>query len=217
MNCRKNCAVIAALMLEASVAFGDEPRASSSSEIRPSRAAEALEIAIAVGSGQAYGYLGGDLPGLNDMGWAFDVAAGWRIDRNWLVGAYGSGGVYDSLGARNYSYNAAAGLQVNRHFPQPEGYDVWVGLGFGWHGYWASDVGERDSHQGLELARLQLGFESRLSPSFTLSPMLGAALTTFLWQRSASGAEYANVQDRRLSASLFAGLLARFELFGGGR
>lgn len=204
-------ALIASLTLGAPVALGDEPLGPSIASLRTRRATGALEVSIAAGQGQAYGNLGRGLSNLNDMGPALDAAVGWRIDRNWLVGAYGSGGAYAGLGNNRYSYGASAGLQVNRHLP----HDVWVGLGFGWRGHWESDVGARDSHQGLDLARLQVGFETLVSPSFTVSPVLGASLTTFMWQKGASSTEYEDVQDRRLSVSLFAGLLLRFELLGG--
>jgi hypothetical protein len=208
--------LLAALAQTPPVLTPDEPLARAAEASVDRGAAPPVEVAIAVGSGQAYGHLGRDLPTLSDMGWAFDASAGWRFDRSWLLGAYGSGGAFDSLGARAISYDAAAGLLVRRHFPRPEGYAAWVGLGLGWRGHWGSPTGKRDSHQGLDLARLQLGFESRVSPSLTLSPVLGVALTTYLWQRSASDPEYSAVRGPRLSASLFAGLQARFELLGGG-
>lgn len=205
-------AVLASLLLQAPVALGDDPASSSGFGVAP-RSPEALELSVAVGSGQSYGSQGRDLAVLNDLGWTFDVAAGWRR-RSWVVGAYGSGGVYEALGAANYSYDATAGLQVGRHFPGVDGFDVWVALGLGWHGHWASGEGGRDSHQGLELARLQLGLESSLSPSFTLSPVLGVAVSTVLWQRGAAAVDHASVRDRGLSTSLFAGLQARFDLLG---
>lgn len=37
----------------------------------------------------------------------------------------------------------------------------------------------------------------------------------YLWERGASDAGYSDVRNRRLSASLFAGLQARFDLLGG--
>jgi hypothetical protein len=210
MNRLTGWAVIASLTLGASVALGDEPPDPPIASLRPRRATGALEVSIAAGQGQAYGKVGRGLSNLNDMGPALDAVVGWRIDRNWLVGAYGSGGAYASLGNRDHSYGASAGLQVNRHLP----HGVWVGLGFGWRGHWASNVGARDSHQGLDLARLQVGFETPVSPSFTVSPVFGASLTTFMWQKGVSSAEYGDVQDRRWSVSLFAGLLLRFELLG---
>lgn len=200
--------MIASLLLHAPMARGEAPVASSPPPGLPDGAAGDVEVSVALGHAQAYGRLGRGLPTLNDMGWAVDVALGWRLDRDWMVGPYGSSGAASSLGNLNLSYSAAAGLQVTRRLP----HDGWAALGVGWRGLWASDTGPRASYQGLELARLQLGFDSAVSPTLSFSPVLGATLTTYLQEKSGFGNGYHRVIDPRVSVSLFAGLLMRFEV-----
>lgn len=212
MTSRTTLLVVAVLSLHASAAFGDEAPAAPERNENSLPASSGLEIAIAVGHGQAYGKLGRDLPTLNDLGGLLDLAVGWHLDRRWMVGAYGSIAAYSSLGNRNASYAGAAGLQLIHHFPGASEPVPWLGLGFGWRGYWASPDGPRTSYQGFDLARLQAGIDSALSPSITVSPVLGASLATFVWQSGGLGGGSIDASDRRLSVSVLAGLLVRFDV-----
>ena len=83
------------------------------------------------------------------------------------------------------------------------------------HGYWISRDGVRSSYQGVDLARLQLGVDMPLTPSFSLEPVLGVTLSTFATHKSPSGAA-SDARSSSLSVFVLAGVLARFDLFGNG-
>jgi hypothetical protein len=191
------------------------PAARAQQEVSTSVAApvsppsNALELTLGVGSAQGYTNVSSGSGG--ELGVGTDLGIGWRIDRHWMVGGYGSGAVYPS-GFGNTSLGAAAGLQANYHFDFST--RPWLGLGAGWRGYWQGTERGRTGYMGLDLARVQLGFDLPISRSFTLSPVLGATLTTFLTEKQPNAASWSDVGSKDLSLFVFAGALARFDIMG---
>lgn len=108
--------------------------------------------------------------------------------------------------------SAAAGVQAQFH-PRPyERWDPWVGLGFGWRGYWA-DVGDGTyGLQGFDLVRLRVGVAYRLSARFAVGPVIGATVTDFLSREPAGATGYQSGDDKKLSTFVFAGFNGRFSL-----
>jgi hypothetical protein len=104
-----------------------------------------------------------------------------------MVGVYSSSGLYpSSANNTTWTFGTSAGVQANYHFGTSA--RPWIGLGTGWHGYWLSQDGGTTAYQGLDLVRLQLGLDVPVTPSFTLAPVLGVTLSTFLSQKTPSGA-----------------------------
>jgi hypothetical protein len=195
--------VLGALL--ASVARANAQSYSAIAETRPSKPVNALEITAGLGSAQGYSNLN-----TGDLGVGADLGIGWRIDPHWMVGTYGTYAIYPKSSGGPSSLGASAGLQANYHFDlaiQP-----WVGLGTGWRGYWLGENSGRASYQGLDLVRLQTGFDVPISRSLTLSPVLSAALTTFI---SKPEVLPGSAQINDLSLFVYVGALARFDLFGG--
>jgi hypothetical protein len=179
-----------------------------------SRATNALEIKLGLGSAQGYGKAESAGPDLGTFGAGAELAIGWRINRRWMVGAYNSSALYPGqVGAGAMTLGVAAGLQATRHFGS--GFGPWVGLGAGWHGYWISHDGARSAYSGVDLARLQVGWEVPVSPTFSLEPVVGVTLATFGTQRASRGAA-ADDRSGSLSVFVLAGALARFDVFGSG-
>lgn len=172
----------------------------------------ALEIAIAAGSAQTYGTLAPHATNVQTFGVGLDLAAMWRINPRWAVGAYGNFGMFPSTGSAESSWSYAAGLQANYHFDVVT--SPWIGLGAGWHGYSLAGDGGRTAYQGVDVARLQAGLTFAVSPNFSVDPVIGLTLTTFLSEKGPAATSYADVQSKDLSIFVLAGALARFDLFG---
>jgi len=190
----------------ASAAHAEEEVAASAGT-RAGPPSNALEVTVGLGSAQGYGNTAG-----GDLGVGTSLGVGWRIDRHWMIGAYGEGAVYSGTSSNVSSLGAAAGVQANYHFDaeiQP-----WVGLGTGWRGFWRGQDDGRTAYQGLDLVRLQAGFDVPISRSFALSPVLGATLSKFLSHSAPDAGGFAGPSSNDLSVFVFAGALARFDFFG---
>jgi hypothetical protein len=180
----------------------------------------AWEIGLGVGYSQGVGDIGGNSPSLTDLthgGGEVQLNLGYRINPNWLVGVYGTGGKY-SLGNVTPSdsdvWSATAGVQANYHVLPGNAWDPWVGLGTGWRGHWISKPGTTDSRHGLDLARVQVGVDYRVSPDFSVSPYLGASATMFLTQSLAQQSGFSNVHDPNVNFFFAGGLMGRFDILG---
>jgi hypothetical protein len=180
----------------------------------------AWEIGLGVGYSQGVGDIGGNSPTLTDLthgGGEVQLNLGYRINPNWLVGIYGTGGKY-SLGNLTPSnsdvWSATAGVQANYHVLPGNQWDPWVGLGAGWRGHWISKPGSTDSRHGLDIARLQVGVDYRVSPEFSVSPYVGASATMFLSESLAQQSGFANVHDPNVNLFFAGGLMGRFDILG---
>jgi len=180
-------------------------------ESRESRPTNALEVTAGLGSAQGYGNVIPGGPNLGDLGLGADLGIGWRINPRWMVGVY-SGVGYFPGSPTDSSFDLSAGAQASYHFASR--WQPWVGLGAGWHGYWLTQGGATTAWQGFDLARLQAGFDVPLTPSFSISPMLGMTLTTFLWQKEPNVGSFAGVKSSGVSVFVLAGAQARFDFFG---
>ena len=180
----------------------------------------AWEIGLGVGYSQGVGDIGGNSPSLTDLthgGGEVQLNLGYRINPNWLVGVYGTGGKY-SLGnvtpGNSDVWSATAGVQANYHVLPGNAWDPWVGLGAGWRGHWISKPGATDSRHGLDLARLQVGVDYRVSPDFAVSPYVGASATMFLTESLAQQSGFSNVHDPSVNFFFAGGLMGRFDILG---
>src|SRR5438105_14264588 len=193
----------------------------SASPVRRSTAGapgSAWEIGLGFGYSQGVGDIGGNSPTLTDLthgGGEVQLSLGYRINPNWLVGIYGTGGKY-SLGNLTASdsevWSATAGVQANYHVLPGEQWDPWIGLGAGWRGHWISKPGATDSRQGLDLARLQVGVDYRLRREFSVSPYVGASATMFLTQSLSQQSGFSNVPDPSVNFFFAGGLMGRFDV-----
>ena len=185
----------------------------------PTSVERALEITLGAGYAQGFGDIGASQRSLTDLssaGGELSLGVGYRIDRHFLIGAYGSGSKYstgDFTGGGDV-WSATAGLQGNYHFLPENDWDPWVGLGSGWRGHWVKNATGTDSRHGWDIARLQAGVDYRLSPEFALSPYVGAGLSTFFTQELAGEQSFSNVHSPDVNVWLSAGLQGRFDLFG---
>jgi hypothetical protein len=181
--------------------------------------ANALELTIGTGYAQGFGEIGTNQPKLTDVGQpggAVQVGVGYRIIPQLTLGLYGSGAMFsrgDQVDNSTNLYSAAAGAQADWHFiPAANAFDPWVSLGTGWRGYWLhNDQGTTALH-GLELAKLQVGVDYRVSRLVALSPVVGGDLSMFLTESNPGSAGFSNITDPKVNTFVFAGLMGRFDL-----
>jgi hypothetical protein len=180
-----------------------------------------FEIAIATGYAQGGGKLGGELGSLEDVagpGGAVEVDLGYRIIPQLTVGLYGTLAKSqhgDRIDSNTSVLGATAGVQAAWHFRPSVSIDPWVSLGTGWRALWLDpDGGKVTSLQGLELARLQLGVDYRVTKDIAIAPVIGGSLSTFVSQDSPMTTGYTEIQDKKVNVTGFVGLSGRFD-FGG--
>ncbi len=181
----------------------------------------AFEIGVATGYTQGGGKLGGNMGSLEDIsgpGGAVELDLGYRIIPQLSVGAYGTFSKYqkgDDVAGSTDVLGATAGLQAAWHFRPDYSVDPWVSLGTGWKGLWLNpSSGKVTSLQGLELARLQLGVDYRVSKDVAIAPVIGGSISTFISQDSAMTNDLTEIQDKEVAFTGFAGLAGRFDLGG---
>jgi hypothetical protein len=176
-----------------------------------------VELGVGLGYSQGFGPIGASVPtvqGLTTAGGALQLDAGWRIDRRWLVGAYAEGTALAAGRDRGseHASGLAAGLQGRFHILPLAKTDPWVGVGFGWRGLWTPRGDGRLGLHGLDLARLQVGVDQRVTGRFSIAPSVGVALSEFLSVKQAGVGSYAAIPSHKLNTFLFAGLSGRFDL-----
>jgi hypothetical protein len=181
----------------------------------------ALELGVGAGYAQGVGDIASGRSTLHDVsgpGGAVELDIGYRIMPQLMIGVYGYGAQYargDVLSDGTDVRSAAAGVQANWHFRPDYRIDPWVGLGTGWKGLWLSpDVGKNTSLQGLELARVQVGADYRISPEVAITPVLGADVSMFLTENGPGLSGYTNISDPRANFTFFGGVAARFDVLG---
>jgi hypothetical protein len=185
-------------------------------DVAPSRT-NSFELSLGAGYGQGLGPVGSGTPKLQDTGTAggtFTLEGGWRLHPRWMVGAYGEFGYFgsgDEVGSDN-ARSAAAGLQAQFHVMPDRRLDPWVGLGFGWRGYWADRAAGTHELQGLDLVRARVGLDYRLSPALAIGPVFGITVTDFLSEKRPRTHGYSDVNDRKVDTFLFGGFAARFNM-----
>lgn len=181
----------------------------------------AFEIGVSTGYAQGAGKLGGDMGSLEDVsgpGGLVELNLGYRIIPELSVGAYGTFSKFqkgDDLASDTDVLGATAGIQAAWHFRPARSVDPWVSLGGGWKGLWLDPgSGKTTSLQGLELARLQIGADYRVSPDVAITPVIGGSLSMFVSQDSPMTNDLTEIQDKEVNFTGFAGLAGRFDLGG---
>src|SRR6478672_542920 len=89
------------------------------------------------------------LENISGPGGAVELAAAYRINPTFAVGAYGSFSTYatgDQVTGDTNILGATAGIQGIAHLRPEHSVDPWVSLGTGWRGLWLDpDQGKRTS------------------------------------------------------------------------
>ena len=180
-----------------------------------------VEISIGTGYSQGVGSVGNGVRDLDDLsgpGGALELEVGYRIHPMLTLGVYGSASAYDVGDALDDSTDvlgASAGLVGAVHLRPDRSVDPWISLGAGWKGLWLDPAqGDTTSLQGLELARLRVGVDYRITPEVSISPVVGGSLDMFVSQDSPMTDAYTEIKDKKVNFTGFAGLSARFNVGG---
>lgn len=214
-------AVFATLVLGAGVAGAQSaPGAEASGGFwNRSVAAPSQAFELTVGSGYTQGfgqYQKGSANNMKDLagpGLGIDLGVGYRLSPLWMLGATGA---YQAYQAGNFEGDTSAGGAIARvdatyHFDPYSRFDPWLKAGLGYRylcecGTPATRIGAR--LHGFELLNLTAGLDLRVDRQVALAPLIGASLTTFLWDRTDP------IADPRMSVFAYGGLQARFDLGG---
>jgi hypothetical protein len=104
-------------------------------------------------------------------------------------------------------------VQADWHFlPGGSQLDPWISLGSGWRGYWIAQNAGTTSIQGMELAKLQVGLDYRIDRAISISPVVGADLSTFFTQSTPEESGFHNLASPHVNTFVFAGVMGRFDL-----
>jgi hypothetical protein len=186
--------------------------------VSPTRTA--LEVALGVGYTQGVGGAGaaGNVEDITGAGGSLEAQIGVRLIPSLAVGMYGTYARFrhgDAFADGSNAQAITAGIQATWHARPARSLDPWISLGTGWRGLWLSPAGVPSSSlQGIELARLQLGVDYRLSPRFAVSPVIGASASLFVAQDSVTTNGLMALHDNRLNLYGFTGLVGRFDVGG---
>jgi hypothetical protein len=188
-------------------------------EVAPTR--RSLEIALGGGYTQGVGGAGavGSVEDVTGPGGTVEVQLGLRVSPRFSIGAYGTFARFqhgDAVMDGSRADAATAGLQVVWHSRQTRSLAPWIGLGAGWRGLWLTPNGGAapTSVHGIEVLRLQLGVDYRITPGIAITPVLGVSTSLFLVEDAAMPSNFTAVHDNRLNLYGFTGILGRFNLGG---
>lgn len=179
-----------------------------------------FEVALAGGYTQGAGGAGviGSIEDIAGPGATLEAQLAYRVSPRFSAGVYGTIARFrhgDSIADGSRAYGATAGVQAVWHGSDTRSIDPWVSLGVGWRGLWLDRAGAPPSSmQGIELLRLQLGVDYRLTPRLAIAPVIAASLSVFLVENAVMPMDFTLVQDKRLNLYGFTGLLGRFDVGG---
>ena len=195
-----------------------EPGDPSANRTMPA-VSNALELTIGALYAQGTGDLGGDLPSVEDVagpGAGLEASIGWRVTPELLLGGYTNlSGFGDSDDSNNGAVSFSAGIEADWHFLPAAELDPWISLGTGVKFLGIEDGDNDRALTGLELAKVQVGVDYRLSPHFAIGPVIGASATMFNHQYDDKMSDDAmEIDGKEVNWTFSAGLLGRFDTFG---
>jgi hypothetical protein len=183
--------------------------------------AKAIEIGVTTGYTRGVGPIGAGMQRVEDIakdGASVELDATYRIDPTFAVGIYYSLSKYAAVEHANTQTDvlgATAGLQAIAHLRPERSVDPWMSVGAGWRGLLlSSQATPNGSLQGLELARLQLGVDYRVTEDVAIAPVIGGSLNLFVTEEYPG--KFMPIDEKKLNFIGFAGLAGRFD-FGGSR
>jgi hypothetical protein len=196
----------------------DEARSSERTRELPA-AKDAIELTVGTGYAQGFGDVASNHATLKDVstaGGAVQVGVGYRILPQLTLGVYGTGAMFgrgDLVSSSANVYSATAGVQADWHFiPKGSEWDPWVSLGTGWRGYWINQDQGTTSMHGWEIAKLQVGVDYRIAPAVSISPVIGADVSTFFTESTPQSNGFTNLSSPTANAFVFGGVMGRFDI-----
>lgn len=185
----------------------------------------ALEIAIGGGYMRSAGDIGRGMASVDELtedGGGAELSVGYRMTPNLAIGMYGTLSGYDvgdkAAPTTDLAIGATLGVKADWHFRPTMTIDPWVSIGAGWRGLWLGNDAETErALHGIEMTRVQLGVDYRISPTFALAPYMGASAAMFLAEDTMATSGYDKISSNEINWSFTAGLLGRFDFPISGR
>jgi hypothetical protein len=177
-----------------------------------------LELGLGGGYTQGVGGAGGagSVEDLTGPGGNLEVQVGLRTSPGFTIGLYGTGARFrhgDLFADGSQAHGATAGIQAVWHGRAARALGPWVAVGAGWRGLWLAPAGSAPiSAHGVELLRLQLGIDYRITSAIAVTPVIGASASVFLVEDAAMPSQFSAVRDNRLNLYVYSGVLGRFDL-----
>jgi hypothetical protein len=205
----------------AAVATNARAQMSERAELSPTEAAprDAVEITVGTGYTQGFGQVQkGSSNNINDVangGIGVDVGVGYRFSPNVGVGVTGEyqefSTSYTSGGTKS-ARGMLGSIDLTYHIVPFSKYDPFVRAGTGYRLLW-NNADRTTLYHGFDLVRLAVGLDLKSSSDLAIAPVVGADLSTFLWQRVGSGTNSA-IADPRVATYVWAGIQGRFDVGG---
>jgi outer membrane protein W len=177
---------------------------------------KALELQASGGYQQGIGVIGGDsgshVEDVAGVGAGADIGVGYRFSSRWMIGGYANGAWFTGKNGTDSLHSYAVGGQAQLHLRPRRAIDPWLGLGVGYRTFSFTPDGRTTStHRAIELPRVLLGVDYRVSYMFSVGPFLGAGMALFLDEP-----RLAQPDSTRSTLASFVslGVSARFDLFG---
>jgi hypothetical protein len=130
--------------------------------------------------------------------------------------SFGIQGEYQEFTSRENS-NArgfVGNLGVTGHLSPLFRGDPYARIGVGYRQLWSVNPtnAPTTAYMGIELAKLSLGYDIRLSPGVAIAPQIGADVNLFIWQNQASSTT--TLDSVTVATFIYAGLQGRFDMGG---
>lgn len=179
---------------------------------------DALELKLGTGYTQGFGTIApgrglGDVAG-SGIGVSADVD--YRVAPTWSFGVEGQYQEFTSE-QNSSARGAALNLGATYHFQPIVRGDPWLRLGAGYRWLWENDptnaTGISVVRHGFDLLTAKIGYDIRVSEDVALAPVIGADLTTFVWETPSNGTEHA-MSSAEVATFVYAGLQGRFDIGG---
>lgn len=180
---------------------------------------DAFEIAISGNYAQGVGQtgIGANVEDLAGPGGNAALEFGHRLTPNLLLGAYGTLEGYSTGSRLNERMNdvvgASIGFKGDWHFRPNRSVDPWISGGGGMRFLWIDENNTNTTAlRGIDLARVQIGVDYRISKGLAISPVIGATATMYLEKDTPMTDGYRAIDDKHVSWTFTGGLLGRFDL-----
>jgi hypothetical protein len=214
-------ATITGLVLTTSTSLADQRDATTEMPA----ISNALEIAIGGGYMRSAGDIGRGTAAVDELtedGGGAELSIGYRMTPNLALAVYGTLSGYDvgtkAQPSTDLAIGATLGVKADWHFRPHMTIDPWVSIGAGWRGLWLGNDNETErALHGIELTRVQVGVDYRISPTFALAPYMGASAAMFIAEDTMATNGYEEISNNELNWSFTAGLLGRFDIPFAGR
>lgn len=174
-----------------------------------------LELGFGTGTATTVGDIGDQMDAGDTIGTAaqLEVQVGSRLTPHFGLAFYTNGQALTTGSSNGRDvYTAAAGVIATFHARPFDNIDPYISVGTGLRALMIDDDG-LSLGVGVELARVQLGADFRLTESFAIGPVIGASASLYGAIRTPDR-DFAELDDKGVNWTLSAGVAGRFNAFG---